>query len=334
MTITLSIIFYPILLAFVIVISKKFNFVDNPNSRKIHQKPIPNTSGLALYLMLVYFISLEEMSYDIEYIIATGSIIILVGFFDDRKNLAPGVKLCLILLPIILLIFEGYFLKNLGKYEFIGEVSLGKFSYIFTLLAVGLLTNSFNYIDGIDGLLSGISLTSILFFIFLNNLESFSNILLFFIYGLIINIIFNFLPIKNNYKCFMGDAGSLFLGFFISFMMIYLSTKKNVHPSYLIWAVWYPVYDFLSVNFFRLAKNKNIFQPDKIHFHHLILKYFNNSHVKSFFFINIINILILILGYVVAVKIGKIYSITLFIILFFVFFNIRHYLSKNNKIKK
>ena len=132
----------------------------------------------------------------------------------------------------------------------------------------------------------------------------------------------------------MGDAGSLFLGFFISFMMIYLSTKKNVHPSYLIWAVWYPVYDFLSVNFFRLAKNKNIFQPDKIHFHHLILKYFNNSHVKSFFFINIINILILILGYVVAVKIGKIYSITLFIILFFVFFNIRHYLSKNNKIKK
>ena len=329
MAITLSIIFYPILLAFVIIISKKFNFVDTPNFRKIHQKPIPNTSGFALYLMLIYLISFEKLSYDVEYIIATGSIIVLVGFFDDRKNLTPGVKLCLILLPILILVFEGYFLKNLGSYEFIGEVRLGKFSYIFTLLAIGLLINSFNYIDGIDGLLNGISLTSMVFFIFLNNLnDDYLNILSFLIYGLIINIIFNFLPIKNNFKCFTGDAGSLFLGFFISFMMIFLFTKKNIHPSYLIWAVWYPVYDFLSVNIIRLIKNKNIFQPDKIHFHHFILKYFNNSHIKSFFFINIINILVLISGYIVAIKIGKVYSVFLFIFLFFVFFKIRYFLIK------
>lgn len=323
---------YPIILIIIIMLSKKNNFFDMPSSRKVHKNQIPNTSGIALYVMLIYIVLSSETSYDIEYIITTGSIITIVGFLDDRKSLTPGIKLCLLLIPILILVYEGNILTNLGKYEFIGKINLGKFSLIFTILSVGLLINSFNYIDGIDGLLSGITLTAIIFFIFLDNLTSgYISIFLFLIYGLIINLIFNFLPVKSGFKCFMGDTGSLFLGFFISFIMIYLYSKQNIHPSYLIWGVWYPVYDFLSVNILRLMQNKNIFNPDKIHFHHFILEYFKSNHLKSFFILNLLNISVLVTGYFVASEVGKIYSILLFIFLFIFFFTLRKYLFKKYK---
>ena len=93
--------------------------------------------------------------------------IILVGFLDDRKNLTPGVKFCFITIPIIYLMLNGFSLQNLGEYEKIGLLNLGKFSLIFTFLAIGLLINSFNYVDGVDGLLNGITIISISYFIFL-----------------------------------------------------------------------------------------------------------------------------------------------------------------------
>ena len=91
-----------------------------------------------------------------------------------------GVKFCFIAIPIIYLMINGFTLQNLGEYEKIGLLNLGKFSSIFTFLAVGLLVNSFNYIDGIDGLLIGITITSISYFIFdWRRIKFFNFILLF-----------------------------------------------------------------------------------------------------------------------------------------------------------
>ena len=72
------------------------------------------------------------------------------------------------------------------------------------------------------------------------------------------SFIFNIIPHKTSIKFFSGDCGSLFIGFFLSFLTINLYKEFNIHPVYLIWPLWYPVYDFLYVSMNRLIKNKSL----------------------------------------------------------------------------
>ena len=102
------------------------------------------------YLSVIYFF---EFNYNIELIISIGFFICLIGFIDDRINLNPSIKIIFILIPSIYLIFNNIQINDLGNYEYIGLIDLGKFQIPFLILALGLLINATNYIDGIDGLL-------------------------------------------------------------------------------------------------------------------------------------------------------------------------------------
>lgn len=314
---------YIFILIFVIYLSKKLNFVDKPNSRKIHSNKIVNTGGLAIYFFLVLMVIQNEFSFEIENIIVIGFIVLLTGFLDDRFDLSPSVKLILLMFPSVYLIFNGFLLNNLGTYELIGNIELGKFGLIFTFLAVGLLINAYNYIDGIDGLLLGNSTTAIVYISFLNISPEVDKLLIYFLVCFIINLFFNLLSEKNYFKIYLGDAGSLFIGFFFSFLLIYMYLYQKIHPVYLMWACWYPVYDFLYVTFDRIKKNKKFYQPDNIHFHHYIFRKFQGSQIKTFVSINILNIIIILNGYFIAVIIGKIYSLIFFLLLFIMFFYIK-----------
>ena len=322
------VILYFALLFLTIFLSKKLQFYDQPNSRKIHQTKILNTSGLPIIFFLLFIASKYELSYEIEQIIVVGSVISFVGFLDDRKNLTPGVKLVLLFFPILYLIFNGFDLENLGIYEIIGKIELNKFGILFTILSVGLLVNSYNYIDGIDGLLLSISLTTILYLNFLIKDTNINSILIFIILPIIINLFFNFLPSKSNFKIFSGNTGSLFLGFLISFLIIFLFKFKNIHPAYLIWSCWLPVFDFIYVTFYRIIKNKKFFEADKKHFHHSIILITKGSHLKACIILNIINIVFIIIGYLLTLNIGKFYSILLFCLLFIIFACIRNILNR------
>lgn len=319
---------YIIILFSVILLSKKLGFFDEPNSRKIHKKKILNTSGIALYLFLILIASNFEYSFKLEEIIIYGFFIVLCGFIDDQYKLSPSVKLLIIYLPTAFLIFKDYNLTDLGSYEYLGYINLGKFGLIFTLLACGLLINSYNYIDGIDGLLIGLYIISLVYLIFIIANTNISKLLEFFIIGLSVNLFFNFLPYKNNFKIYMGDAGSLFLGFFMCFLLIYLYKFEKIHPSYLIWVCWYPVYDFLYVTTSRILNKKSFYQADNIHFHHYILKKFNHSHIKASFIIYLIYTIGLLLGFFITDHIGLIYSLITFIIAFLLFYLVRNKFEK------
>lgn len=314
---------YLIVIYSTILISNKFNIYDIPNNRKIHGENVVNTAGISLYIFLLIIVSIYEYSYEIELIISYGIFLVIFGFIDDRISMHASIKLVCIIFPSIFLILNGFELKDLGYYEYIGTLSLGKFSIIFTLLSVGLLINSYNYVDGIDGLLSSLTLSTIIYIVFLIDNNNVINLLSLFTIPLIINLIFNLFPRSSGLKIFLGDCGSLFLGFFISFLIIYIYKFEKIHPSYLIWACWYPIYDFLYVTSKRLLDKKNFYEADNNHLHHIILKYFKNNQKKALVLINIINIFILIVGYQVAENIGKIYSLILFIFLYFVFWVIR-----------
>ena len=237
-----------------------------------------------------------------------------------------GGKLSLQIIPILyLVIFGNLSLNNLGNYNYF-EINLGTFKISFTILSVLFLVNSFNYFDGLDGTLSFTSITVllILYFLFQNHTSQLFLILI--LIPLVIFLFFNFSIFKLP-KLFLGDSGSLSLGFIIAFVLIYAANQKIVHPILLAWSVVIFVYEFLSINLIRLNKKKDLFLAGTDHLHHLIFKK-TKSLLSSNFCISLINILLFLIGYISFIKISEVVSLILFIILFFVYWAMRNFFLK------
>ena len=325
----LLLILHTLTIILIVKISNKLKFFDIPNKRKIHKEKVIHTGGITIFITYIIILANFELNTQIENLIAIGSILVIFGFIDDQYKLTPGMKLLFILLPISYLILEGFYLEDLGDYELIGKIDLNKFAIIFTLLSVLLLINAINYLDGIDGLCLMIVIMSLIYFSIISKNQNTKDLLMLLSMPLFINLFFNLLPFNSNYKIFLGNAGSLFFGFFLSFLMIYLYKYEGINPAKLIWPVWLPVYDFIYVNYARIVSSKSIFNPSKDHIHHVVLEYFKNNFF-ALSFISIINITIIILGFTVSCVFGNIYSLVTYLILFIIYFLLR----KNFKIKK
>ena len=328
MNISLIFIITHILVTVIVcMLSRKLHFYDIPDPRKIHKEKILNTMGISIYISLSLVIVSLELSSKIETIIVIGFSLVMIGFLDDRKNFKPTTKLILTFFPIVYLFFNGFILSDLGEYELLGKLNLGKFGIVFSFLAVGLLMNSFNYADGIDGLLLSITISGLYYLNFLVESESVNRLLDLIILILIISLFFNLLPVKNKFKSFLGDGGSLFIGFFMSFLLIYLYKYDKIHPSFLIWSCWYPAYDFLYVTINRIIKKKKFYIPDQMHFHHFIIRKYKLTQFKALIIISAINLFTIILGYNSALKFGYVFSLGLFFSLFFILSFIRSFLK-------
>ena len=301
------------------LISSKLNLFDVPDNIKIHKERVPNIAGLALIPFSFFIIFYFQFNETITKTLYFFSVVVLIGLFDDIKNIKPILKLVALFLPIYLFTFYVGEVKTLGSYEFF-NLNLGSFSLIFTILCIFLLTNAFNYIDGIDGLLALNVLVTLIFFQFLTFDESFI-FLSFSIFLLIyyfINI--NFLGIFT--KQFIGDAGSLGLGFLISsFLIIYTQIQVFLHPSVIIWLVAFVVYEFLSINIIRIKLKKNIFKRDlNFIFNKLQNKY---SYKVSILICTIIHILLCSISILIYFSEFYLFSLILFIIFFIIFLILR-----------
>ena len=313
---------YLILLASTILISKKLEFYDKPNIRKIHNSNVFNTGGIIIYLFYLIIVNFFEFNHNIELIISIGFFICLVGFIDDRINIKPSNKVIFIVIPSLYLILNGISINNLGDYEYIGFLNLGKFQLPFLILATGLLINATNYIDGIDGLLLVFFTCCLGYYIFLIEDAKTIYLIKLLIIPLILNLVLNMLPSKSKFKIFSGNTGSLFIGFFISFLTIELYNGFGIHPVYLIWPLWYPVYDFLFVSTNRAILKKSIFSADNSHLHHKILTRFKKNHLKTILLFFISNIFIIYFGFLIS-NFSKFLSLITFIFGFLFYFTIR-----------
>lgn len=307
-------------------ISNLLNFVDRPSKRKIHLKKTPFTGGIAISIMFILSdLIFHTINHKLQFIVSISFLISLVGLMDDKLDLNVGGKLALLIIPITYLILnENLYLITLGNYNYF-NLNLGFFGIPFTLLAILLLINAFNYFDGMDGTLS-FSLISILFiFYFLIDDDILRFYLIILFIPLAIFLFFNF-NIFNLPKIFLGDNGSLMLGFIVSFCLIYIANEKLVHPIILAWSIVIFVYEFLSINLIRLKKKKNIFQGNQDHLHH-ILFYKTKSVLLTNLIIVMINISFFTIGYL-TFFISPIISLLLFIILFFYYLFLRIKYSK------
>ena len=326
LTVNFAIIYILVSLS-IIYLSRYLKYFDKPNKRGIHRIPIINTGGLIIYLVFLTVVSQTEFNYNIELIVSIGFFVCLTGFIDDRINLNPSNKILLLIIPSIYLILEGISISDLGEYEYLGILELGKFKIPFLLLAIGLLINATNYIDGIDGLLLIFFLSCLIYYIFLIDDAKTISLLKFFVAASFLNLILNLLPSKNKFKVFSGDSGSLFIGFFLSFITIELYSGFNIHPAILIWPLWYPVYDFLFVSINRLINKKSIFKADNTHLHHILNNKFNGNRMLPLILFCLTNSSIIFLGYKIS-EISKLLSLSIFIIGFIFFTIMRFFLLK------
>ena len=185
------------------------------------------------------------------------------------------------------------------------------------------MINATNYIDGIDGFASSIFISSfVLIFIMLpeKNIDIYRYTLIILIPTFIF-VIFN-LSFFSLPKIFLGDSGSLLLGFILSFTLISIFNNFEIHAAKLCWCVPIIVYDFLYVNLTRIRSKKNIFKPTKEHVQHMLLQKTKSTYYSNFIGF-LINLLMGLFGFIIFDRLGEIFSINLFILTFVFYFYFR-----------
>lgn len=251
----------------------RLNILDIPNNRKIHTKPIPRAGGLAIVfgtlIGLAYFQPAHE--HFLEYIVGV-VIITMIGLLDDKFSLHPLLKLIGQLVTAIIIIHAGVTIERITL-PFIGIIDFSQLvSVVITLIWIIGITNAINLIDGLDGLASGVSTIALLSIFTMSIMDE-----RFFVASLCISLIgsscgflfHNFYPAK----IYMGDTGSLFLGFSISFISILGLFKKITIFSFIIPIIVLavPIFDTLFAITRRLLNGEKIMKPDKKHIHHQLL---------------------------------------------------------------
>lgn len=268
------------------------NAMDIPNERKVHKTPIPRLGGLAIFAaFLVGYILFGTISTQMISILIGGFIIILTGIVDDIKPIPAKVKFLFQALAAITVVVYGKLYFN--DITFIGltfnfPVYINMFLSVFFILGI---VNAINFIDGLDGLASGISsiyfLTISIIAIVLNRLGGLDVILALIMLGATLGFLeHNFPPAK----IFMGDTGSMFLGFMIAIIAL-LGYKVATITSLIVplLLLFIPIMDTLLAIIRRILKHESIGKPDKDHLHHQLLR-MTSSQTKTVLIIYVINI--------------------------------------------
>jgi UDP-GlcNAc:undecaprenyl-phosphate/decaprenyl-phosphate GlcNAc-1-phosphate transferase len=312
-----------ILLFFFKFFSFKLKLVDSPNFRKKHEGVIPLIGGLVIYFNILISSFYFETSSYMSTILYTSIILIILGALDDAIELGVIYRLLAQLVCCLIVIGSGLVINNIGNYMFFPSIDVSFFSVLFTVFCVMGLTNSFNFIDGNDGLCSTLSLISILSIIFLSYLNNSMiffvdlNFLLSFCFTLSLFIFFN---VTNFSKIFLGDAGSMFLGFFVAFLLIITSQGQNqiIHPVLTIWCVTLPVFDITSVIIRRILRRINPFKPDRRHVHHILLQ-LGFSNISTTLIIITISVVLNCFGIIIFYLSGPFPTLVSFVLLLFTY---------------
>ena len=311
-----------------------FNLIDTPNFRKKHKEPTPLIGGISIFITLFFSTFFFEYSKILNIIIISSSLVFIIGLLDDIKNIGIIVRLITQLLGSLIVIFSGLYVVNLGNFLNIQLINLEIFFIIFTIFSVISLTNAFNFIDGMDGLAGGsflVSIISILLFQFFGNGFNHIELLILLIIILSIYLLFN-LSLFSFKKIFLGDSGSLLLGFLMSWFLIYFThpETRTFHPVLTVWCVTFPVFDTISVVFRRLITRKNIFLPDLFHMHHILNNY-GFSKNFSVLIILISGFFLSILGLLIFLFFGPLISLLSYIFLAIIYIFISFYIMKKGK---
>jgi len=277
----------------------KLGLVDIPNRRSQHTKVTPTGAGIAFIFAFFVGMLIFNFSIFIEYWYLFLSIILvfLVGIYDDLSEVSVKLKFFIIGVAVYILWKNGFCIKGLGNWFSHEVVFSSLVALLFTMFAVSGFTNALNLIDGIDGLSGSISVIILAFFVFLG--YEYEDALVFSISLSTIAVIFGFL-LFNRYpaKIFMGDSGSLTLGFIISIVAI--KSLDYLHPVVILFLTAIPIMDTLIVMFRRILQKRSPFSPDKTHLHHIMVNFFDRDINKTVLFLSTLQLIFSLIGYMLS----------------------------------
>ena len=273
-------IFVVSIIPFVKKIAVHIGAIDIPDKRKVHKKPMPRLGGLGIYAgFLLGYMIFGEHTAMMNSILIGSFVLLITGIIDDIKPLKAKHKLIgQIIAALIVVFYGGILLKDINFFGF--NISFTWSSYPITILFILGCINCMNLIDGLDGLAGGIS--SIFFLTigiiaYLQGRTGLTVVITFIMLGSTLGfLVHNF----NPAKIFMGDSGSMFLGFIISVITL-LGFKSIITSSIIIplCILIVPILDTICAIIRRKLKGESISVPDKSHFHHQLLK--RNFGVKG-----------------------------------------------------
>ncbi|MGL5486330.1 MAG: UDP-N-acetylglucosamine--undecaprenyl-phosphate N-acetylglucosaminephosphotransferase [Shewanella sp.] len=284
--------------------SQHIGLVDVPNARKLHVGAVPLVGGIAVSfgVVMATLFGLIPQSPMISILLLGGGAMVIMGAIDDAKDISPWPRLFFQALLIALVCYYGNTtLHNFGNIFNLGDIKIPTaIAWPVTILAVCASINAYNMMDGIDGLagcMAAISLAALGYTLYSVEPEL-SRLCWIIVIALLPYLMVNLTIPPFSRKIFLGDAGSMFLGFIIGVLAIYSSQQANgsnaFRPITVLWIIGLPLIDMIGVIMRRLRKGKSPLRSDRNHLHHILLK---NGFTSHQVLLTIIFIDILIVGF-------------------------------------
>ena len=294
-TLALSFLLGWLIIPHIVRLAMRLHLYDQPDARKVHKKPIPRIGGVSflpiatvtLAMVLVPYLRLDPLHAGLWSNMQAGHLlaylcgallIYVIGLYDDLYTASYRIKFVVQIVAASLLCVSGLWVANFSNVFYIREVPYW-LGMPFTVFFVVYVTNAMNLIDGIDGLSSGLSIITLVIMAGLNvvagdQIWAFMSIA--FAGVLCAFFVYNVFSWRN--KIFMGDAGSLSLGYTLAFLVLHFWQRDPVwNPLFhnvglvALSPLVIPLLDVVRVFFVRLLHRRNPFLPDKNHIHHLLL---------------------------------------------------------------
>lgn len=308
----------------IVIISRRKGLFDFVNERKVHVQPIPRLGGVSFLPALLFSVSFimgvryligfevdESISHSVLvealFLLCALVVLFFVGLADDLVSVSFKYKLLSQVLVSFLMILSGVHVNSM--HGFLGVYAIPDwFGYILTIVLVSFVINAINLIDGIDGLASGLSsiaLASLGFWFYGQSLFVYA-MLAFGMLGVILPF-FIFNVFGRKYKIFMGDTGSLLIGYLIAFLsakLCMISISGPVFdfrgaPIFIFAILFIPLFDAARVFIERMRAGKSPFYPDKTHIHHKFLA-LGFSHRQTMMAIVLIEVVVIVINLILS----------------------------------
>ncbi len=272
----------------------KLGLIDIPNDRSTHIHHTPRGAGIGFYLAVAIILPMFHLDYMLSnfWIFLSIFLVFVIGVLDDHHDASPNAKFIVLIISTILLSFDAVLIDDIGVF-FGVHITLGWLALPFTIFAIVGFTNALNLIDGLDGLAATISIVILgTFFTVGYQNDDFLIMLISmaFISTLLAFLVFNWHPAS----IFMGDSGSLTLGFVIAVLAVkslaYLPTVS------ILFITAIPILDTLIVMIRRKRNGRSMFSADRCHLHHILRHFFAENTKKTVIFLGVLQTIYSITG--------------------------------------
>lgn len=256
----------------------RLGLVDRPDARKQHKGEIPVIGGISFFLGLLagaLYLQLGDR-YSMS-LLATAGLVVMLGALDDSRDLSVRTRLLVQSIAVGLMITgSGVWLDDLGDLFGTGPIHLGWLGVPVTVIAVVGTINAFNMLDGIDGLAASLALVCIgAIFLFDrgNVLDKGALPTLALLFVALLPFLFVNLGGISGRKVFMGDAGSMLIGYVMAWSLIYLSQRgpARIDAAEALWCIALPLLETLNLMYRRARRGLSPFKPDRQHLHYLLI---------------------------------------------------------------